>query len=260
MQFTHKCIDRRLLFGYNSDIPKRKEALTMKNTLAVTAPVKKEKGRFLKGLDILTYALTAFLALGLEGVLAFVIEQNLYRCNIKEFNTWQSILHWVLTYIIWGAFAFYICRSTKKKGYELFPKTDKKIRPWQWICIAVGVTVCLISTWIDWNGSKVLTELEHKGLLLFIFQYIYYFVEVFLVMLIIVCGQKACEVWFGKESIPYGGIIAALTWGLGHWWSKGSLTAGLFTAFCGLVLGSVYLLTNRKAKLTYALLCIIFIL
>ncbi len=42
--------------------------------------------------------------------------------------------------------------------------------------------------------------------------------------------------------------------------SKGSLTAGLFTAFCGLVLGSVYLLTNRKAKLTYALLCIIFIL
>jgi hypothetical protein len=197
MQFTHKCIDQRLLFGYNSDIPKRKEALTMKNTLAVTAPVKKEKGRFLKGLDILTYALTAFLALGLEGVLAFVIEQNLYRCNIKEFNTWQSILHWVLTYIIWGAFAFYICRSTKKKGYELFPKTDK-IRPWQWICIAVGVTVCLISTWIDWNGSKVLTELEHKGLLLFIFQYIYYFVEVFLVMLIIVCGQKACEVWFGQ--------------------------------------------------------------
>ena len=57
MQLTHICIDQRLLFGYNSDIPTRKEALTMKNTLAVTAPVKKEKGRFLKGLDILTYAL-----------------------------------------------------------------------------------------------------------------------------------------------------------------------------------------------------------
>ena len=46
---------------------------------------------FLKGFDILTYSLTAFLALGCEGILAFVIEQNLYRCTIKEFNTWQSI-------------------------------------------------------------------------------------------------------------------------------------------------------------------------
>ena len=183
----------------------------MKNTSAVIAPVKKEKGRLLKGFDILSYALTAFLALGCEGFLAFGIEQNLYHCSIKEFNTWQSILHWVLTYIIWGAFAFYICKSTKKKGYDLFTKKDEKIRPWQWICIAVGVIVCLISTWIDWNGSKVLAELENNGLLLFIFQYIYYFIEVFLVMLIIVCGQKACEVWFGKENIPYGGIIAALT-------------------------------------------------
>ena len=227
------------------------------NTTAITNKV---KGRFLRGLDILTYGLTAFLALGCEGILAFGIEQKIYNCTIKDFNTWQSILHWVLTYIIWGLFAFYICRSMKKKGYELFPVNDRKIRPWQWVCIGLGVAVCLISTWIDWNGSKVLTELDRKGPLLFVFQYIYYFIEVFLVMLIIVCGQKACETWFGRENIPYGGIIAALTWGLGHWWSKGSFTAGIFTALCGLMLGSVYLLANRKAKLTYLLLCIIFIL
>ena len=254
MQFTHRPVDHAVLFVYNSDIPTRKEAFIMKNTEAKT------KGRFLRGLDLLTYALTAFLALGCEGILAFVIEQNLYHCTIKDFTPAQSIIHWVITYIIWGLFAFYILRSTKKKGYDLFPENTKKIRPWQWVCIAVGVSVCLISTWIDWNGSKVLTEFEKKGPLLFVFQYIYYFVEVFLVMLIIVCGQKACEVWFGRENIPYGGIIAALTWGLGHWWSKGSLFAGLFTAFCGLMLGSMYLLANRKSKLTYLLLCIIFIL
>ena len=258
VQFTHKVIDLWLLFVYNSVIPTRKEVFTMNNAITLTRT--KTKGRFLKGLDLLTYGLTIFLALGCEGFLAYGIEQKIYNCSIKEFNTWQSILHWVLTCIIWGAFAFYVCRQTKKKGYELFPETDRKIRPWQWACIAVGVVICLISTWLDWHGSKVLTELEHKGLLLFIFQYIYYFIEVFLVMLIIVCGQKAFEEWFGKENIPYGGIIAALTWGMGHWWSKGSLRAGLFTAFCGLVLGSMYLLTNRKPKSTYILLCIIFIL
>ena len=161
---------------------------------------------------------------------------------------------------MWSLIAWWVCRSAKKKGYDIFAKSEKKIRPWQWVCIAVGVAACLISTWIDWNGSKVLAEYANKGLLKFIFQYAYYFVEVFLVMLIIIFGQTACEVWFGKKNIPYGGIIAALTWGLGHWWSKGSLTAGLFTAACGLALGSVYLLTNRNVRLSYALLCVMFIL
>lgn len=78
--------------------------------------------------------------------------------------------------------------------------------------------------------------------------------------MMIIFGQKACDKWFGNENIPYGGIIAALTWGLGHWASKGSLAAGIFSAVCGLALGSVYLLTNRKAKLSYALLCMMFIL
>ena len=221
---------------------------------------KKEKGRFLKGLDILSYGMVAFLALGCEGILAFGIEEKLYDCKIKQFNTWQCLLHWTLTYIIWGAFAFYICRSNKKKGYDIFPKFSKKICPWQWVCIAVGVVACLFYTWTDWNGSKVLKEFAHNGALKFVFQYIYYFIEVFLVMLIIVCGQKACEVWLGKKNIPYGGIMTALTWGLGHWWSKGSLAAGISTAICGFALGSVYLLTNRNAKLSYVLLCVMFIL
>ena len=221
---------------------------------------KKEKGRFLKGLYILSYGMVAFLALGCEGILAFGIEEKLYGCTIKQFNTWQCLLHWMLTYIIWGAFAFYVCRSNKKKGYDIFPKSNKKIRPWQWVCIAVGVSACLFYTWTDWNGSKVLKEFTDNGAVKFVFQYIYYFIEVFLVMLIIVCGQKACEVWFGKENIPYGGIMAALTWGLGHWCSKDSLAAGISAAICGFALGSVYLLTNRKAKLSYVLLCVMFIL
>ena len=222
--------------------------------------MKAPKNRFLKGLDLLTYGLGIFLALGCEGILAFGIEQNIYGCTIKEFNTWQSILHWVLTYIIWGLFAFFICRGAQKKGYDIFAESDKKIKTWQWVCIIIGVVACLISTWVDWNGSKVLIEFQKKGLLKFIFQYIYYFIEVFLVLLIIIFGQKACEMWFKKENIPYGGIIAALTWGLGHWWSKGSLGAGIFTALCGLALGSVYLLTNRKIKLSYILLCVMFIM
>ena len=232
----------------------------MTNTITANTRIKKEPNRFVKGLGVLKYGLAAFLALAGEGILAYGIEQNIYGVSINDYNSVQMIVHWILTYIVWGASVFAICRCAKKKGHDLFAKNDSKIKPWQWVCIVIGVAACLISSWIDWNGSKVLQEFASRGALKFVFQYIYYMFEVSLVMLIIVFGQKACETWFVKKNIPYGGIIAALTWGLGHWASKGSLAAGVFSAVCGLALGSVYLLTGRKTKLSYALLCIMFIL
>lgn len=47
---------------------------------------------------------------------------------------------------------------------------------------------------------------------------------------------------------------------MGHWLTKDTFMAGFVTALCGLALGSVYLLANRKTKLSYILLCIMFIL
>ena len=232
----------------------------MTNVMTTKAGTKREANRFVKGLGALKYGMAAFLALAGEAVLAYGIEQNIYGVGITEFSTAQNILHWVLTCILWGMSAYLICRCAKKKGHDLFAKNDNKIKAWQWAGIIIGVAACLIGSWIDWEGSKVLKEFAHNGALKFVFQYIYYLFEVMMVMLIIVFGQKACEIWFGKENIPYGGIIAALTWGLGHWASKGSLAAGIFSAVCGLALGGVYLLTGRRIKLSYALLCIMFIL
>lgn len=234
----------------------------MTNTMTANAPAaaKKETGRFMKGLGVLKYGFAAFGALAGEAVIAYGIEQNVYGVSIEHFTTPQMILHWLLTCLMWGLCGFFICRCSKKKGFDLFAKNDKKIRPWQWCCIVLGVAACAAASWIDWEGSKVLKEFAANGALKFVFQYIYYMFEVSLVTLIIVFGQKACEIWFGYRNIPYGGIIAALTWGLGHWASKGSPAAGLVSALCGLALGSVYLLTNRKAKLSYALLYVMFVL
>ena len=233
----------------------------MTNTLTANVPAAaKEKGRFAKGFGVLKYGLAAFAALAGEAVIAYGIEQNIYGVGIENFSTPQMILHWVLTCIMWGVCVFFICRCANNKGHDLFSKNTQKIKAWQWGCIALGVCACIATSWIDWEGSKVLKEFAANGALKFVFQYIYYMFEVSLVTLIIVFGQKACEIWFGRENIPYGGIIAALTWGVGHWASKGSLMAGLVSAACGLALGSVYLLTNRKTKLSYALLYAMFVL
>ena len=235
--------------------------MTMKKTVA------KKTNRFKKGLEFLLYALEAFGVIGFELLWGFVVEPKLYHRSVNDFNTWQTIIHWIVTCTSWGLGAYLIIKDCKKnsdvdlldnvKNAKVF---DKGIKVRQWVLIALGVTVCLVSTWIDWNGSKVLTELNRRGALLFVFQYIYYLFEVLLVLLIIVFGQMAFEKWFNNNKIPFGGIIVALTWGLGHWLSKGSLATGLYTAVGGFVFGSVYVLTNRNVKLSYLLLCIMFIL
>ena len=225
------------------------------------------KNRLKDGFDYLCYGLDTFAVIGFELLLAYVIEFNLYKTDFKGFTPAQSIIHWVITCAAWGLGAVLIMKDCKKKtGLDLIGnfKTskifDKSIKARQWILIVIGVVLCLISTWIDWNGSKVLTEWNRRGPLLFTFQYMYYLFEVLLVLLIIIFGQTAFEKWFNNNKIPFGGILVALTWGIGHWYTKGSLGAGLYTAVGGFVFGGVYLLTNRNVKLSYILLCIMFIL
>ena len=233
----------------------------MKNTNA--------KNRFTEGLRFLVYGLEIFGVIGFELLWGFVVEPFLYQRGVNDFNTWQLILHWVVTCAVCGLGALLVVRECKKKSnLDLlgnvrktpFISKENEIKAWQWVLIVIGTIFCLVSTWIDWNGSKVLAEFRSRGPILFPFQYLYYLFEVMLVLLIIIFGQMAFEKWFNNNRIPFGGILVALTWGLGHWLTKGSFYAGLYTAVGGFVFGSAYLLTNRNIKLSYILLCIMFIL
>lgn len=224
------------------------------------AAVKRTTGKKIKGMDYIWLALTAFGGLGLEALYAFLLEPLVYGCEMQDWKTWQILLHWTITCITWGIVARYTIKSAKKScGFNLFEKREP-IKPWQWGAAIVCAVICLGSTYIDWGGSKLLMEFNRLGALKFTFQYIYYLFEVALFMLIIVYGQKAFETWFEKTNIPYGGIVVALTWGMGHWLTKGALVAGIYSAFGGFCFGTIYLLLNRNIKWTYAALCIMFIL
>lgn len=234
-----------------------------------TMTLTKNKNRFFQGLDFLSYGLEIFAFIGFELLLAYGIEFNLYGySDWRDYTNLQTIVHWVLTCSVWMFGIWYVVReAAKKSDVDLFKnfkennlrKGAKEMSLLQWGLLITGTVLCLISTWIDWNGSKVVTEFLHRGVL-FPFQYFYYLVEVAMVLLIIVFGQYAFEKWFKNDKIPYGGILVALTWGLGHWLTKGSLGVGIYTAIGGFVFGGAYLLTNRNIKLSYLFLCIMFIL
>lgn len=213
-----------------------------------------------RGWNYLSLALTAFGGLGIEVLYAYLLEPMIYGAQMQDWTTPQVLCHWIITCITWGAVTLLLCRrSNKKYEFDLLTKGDK-VKAWQWIAALICIAVVLVMSYIDWNGLKVIIEYQRNGALRFVFQYIYYFFETALFTLIIVFAQKAFEKWFKRENIPYGGIICALTWGLAHMFTKGSVMTGLLSAFCGFSFGVVYLLLGRDIKKTYIALVIMFIM
>lgn len=211
------------------------------------------------GLDYLWLALYAFGGVGLEVLLVYGIEPLLYGAKIAEWSVGQHILHWILTCIVWGMVAVILVKYVRKTyNFDIFLRGEK-MKNWQWLLVIFFVVCSLVISYIDWNGSKVIIEFYANGWLKFIFQYIYYVFETVLVMLILIFGQKAFELWFHKTNIPYGGIILALTWGIAHFFTKDMMT-GIMSMISGFAFGSVYLLTNRDIRKTYPLLFIMFVL
>lgn len=171
------------------------------------------------------------------------------------------IAHWTITSLGWLGIGLAIIALAKKQtGFNLLSSEKKEVSPWQWLAIALSfVLVTLVQYW-DWNGFKILLEFQRLGWLKFIFQYLYYIAESFLISLVLVFGQKAFETWFKNDKIPYGGILLGLTWGLMHILSKGSVLTGIMTCLAGFLFGSVYLLVNKDYKKTFIIVTILFML
>lgn len=212
-----------------------------------------------KGLDFLGLGLYAFGGLGMEALYAYLLEPAVYGVPMESFTVGQTICHWILTCITWGIFAYILIR--KAEGKYQFPilKKGSAMHIWQWAACLLFIVLAFGIDYASWGGFKVYLELVRRGPLLFIFQYIYYLFETMLFLLIIVFGQKACEVWFKRINIPYGGLICGLTWGLAHIFTKDLLT-GLLGMALGAAMGSVYLLVNRDLKKAYVMLFLMFVL
>ena len=63
----------------------------------------KSKNRITGG-DYLSLGLYAFMGLGMEVLYAYLLEPVLYGVSMQEFSAMQTIFHWILTCVTWGAF------------------------------------------------------------------------------------------------------------------------------------------------------------
>lgn len=201
----------------------------------------------------------AFCGLGLEG-LVMEAESSIYGTAMKVWTSQQSILHWILTCIIWIAVGALLLLLSKRKMHfdPLLERSSLKLLPA--ILAVLLFALMIVISYLDWNGLKVIKEFHNLGLVRFFFQYLYYVVETGLVILVIAFSQKAGELWFKNRFIPYGGIFVALTWGLVHMLSKGDVTTGIIAAAGGLIFGVMYLLLGKDLRKAFPIICLSFIL
>lgn len=217
---------------------------------------KKENG---SGLDYFLLAMIAFGGLGLEVLLSYVVEPLIYGTALKNWTTLQYIIHWTVTCILWGCTGFYVVRTSRVEyKFNVFDITAR-INVLRWLLVVAVFILCIGMSWYRWGGSKVFIELQHNGWLKFVFQYIYYFFEAVLLMLILVFGQKAFDVWLHKYNIPFGGIVLAFTSGFAHVFTKG-LEAGIYASALCVVYGGVYVLLGKELKKSFPVILLLFLL
>ena len=166
-------------------------------------------------------------------------------------------LFWVHSYITYGLVCLIHAKWRKKIGVPISFRCNKSNIKWIALAIFVGAIAGHLSEvlFFNWLGvpmllGDILTYARQEplwmGIGAFLMQYIYYLFEFTVVAYMVDCAQKTSEKLGWTQKIPWGGIFIALTWGFGHYFSKGNLANGLASMFLCLFVGIVYLFLGKK--------------
>lgn len=202
--------------------------------------------------------------LGFAVLAEIVILSDLFVSKILSAVTDNMIVQyasaWILAYIIWGTGFFII--SKKSRPLRIIEQAKPN-----WAVYIIALVIVVILSAISWGGFKPYIELTGAvsglgagfGLAAFALQYLYYALEAALMLVILSCGQLAGEKLFGKNILPYGGIVLALLWGLPHAFTQG-ITGGLWAMLFAFIYGIAYNAVKGQKKIAYPLILLLFVI
>ncbi|MCB7305062.1 hypothetical protein NE683_15565 [Bariatricus massiliensis] len=209
-------------------------------------------------------SLFLFLAFFLEYFSIFVIEMLILHMDIWNYTADQRSIHHLIMVSIWIVYLSFIVFYSREH-YDFPSKKERtSISAKNWFVTVGCLAACKVMTFIDWHTLKVVGELQGKSIFQFIAQYMYYVVEVGIVLLIIIFGQRAFDVRMKKESaFPFGGIVLAVTWGIFHFVSRGvgiEVWNGISCMIFSILNGIMYLELDKNFVYSYIFIAIGYLL
>lgn len=195
---------------------------------------------------------------------AIFLESQILGFRISGYLPEQRSIHHLIMVIVWGIVTAALLYYSDRRF--LFPRscTYQKRTRRNWIIAILCLIGCKVLTFLDWHTLKVIGELQENAALQFGTQYLYYAVEVGLVLLIIMYGQKAAETFINKQSsIPFGGILLAFTWGAFHFVSRGvgiEIWNGCSCMIFSLLAGILFIQLKRRPLICYVFLALGYLL
>jgi hypothetical protein len=207
-----------------------------------------------------------FLVLALELVIV-LIESIFYgTMDFWTLDIHAIIVHWICTIIVWSVGLFIMNILSKKINYNIF-KNSGKPKIINLLIIGVIIIITAIGSYISWEMrfkpfvefTNFINKYNSMGIVVFIFQYLYYILESMLFLAIVIFAQEFGEKTFKLQSIPWGGILCGLTWGLGHLLTQ-DLFTGIYSFIVSIFYGVVYLQIKKNVKYAYIIMALMFMI
>jgi hypothetical protein len=211
-------------------------------------------------------AFLPFLILALELVISLSESIFYGTMDFWTLDVHAPIIHWICTIIVWSTGLFILNILSKKIGYNILRNNDKP-KIINLLIVGIVIIITAIGSYISWEMrfkpfvefTNFTNKYNNMGIVVFIFQYLYYIAESMLFLAIVVFAQEFGERTFKPQSIPWGGILCGLTWGLVHLLTQ-DLFTGIYSFFISIFYGVVYLQVKKNVKYAYIITAIMFMI
>jgi len=197
---------------------------------------------FLLGMDVLS----VFVGMLIDG-------RDQSDFGISNRHWYATVGAFLCSTTLWGISAALIVKWAKRRAvYETLLSTQTNRRALLFSFLGV-IVITLLSIVESGKISISLVQeylgFEHRnpgyGGLLTFFQYLYYFLESVMVVLILATWQRAGELWTKKAYFPWGGTGLTLTWGLAHYASHPQ--GALAVVASAMVFGIIFVGVRKNA-------------
>ena len=169
----------------------------------------------------------------------------------------------VLALIVWIVGSVIIFHNLKKQNSEYEYYTDHSFtgRDYLILFFAVMSSITIASNnWLNAGVRPLLFREYFSGNLLYTIRNIFYYpIEVFLMIILIMCAQRGGELLTKKTLIPWGALALSILWGLPHILYHG-FTDGIMSVLLAFIYSIPYYVSDRNIKTSYISMLILWLM